>query len=149
MPKKQKHLQRSQLLQQIKELLMNHIETVKAITIHYRPMFDVKQYDGMLTELEAAQLNLYTAVDAFDEDRDLGTLIALIKDNPKLTDEHVKDIALCLSENEQDDLVKDFGVERGYAYIKVAAQADRDKLEHFVTTELYPYARDQESYLIV
>lgn len=143
------------VIEQIVELVNKHIDITEAIIENYSYLTDI----GMDTELRAADENLKSAVyDLGDEvtefsfkdlvqkisdhdDFEAGDIIGLL-DGADIDDHTDKLINLL----EADD-VQDYFINQGYACVKLNNMRDRNKLEEFLKTEIYPNFRDQEDFI--
>jgi hypothetical protein len=131
------HLTRSQLLEYVQNAITEYQQTTGAILDSYRDLIHTqKDFDGMVTELGAADVCLDKAISDLDDETDMDTVIA---DLNTLQDDN----------SLETDRLLPFITSKGYAYVKCQTFAQRDALEHFVTTELYPLYADQDNYLII
>ena len=142
-------LTRSQLLEHIQDLVTDYQNTTGAILDSYRDELltesERKQFDGMVTELGAADVTLDKAISDLSCDHDMDSIINELN---VLQDSNDLQTARLLPFIEDTDLELHI-TSKGYAYVKCQTAAQRDALEHFVTTELYPLYADSQNYLII
>ncbi len=65
-----------------------------------------------------------------------------------LSKSDIEELIICLSDADQNDLITDLGLTKNYAFIQLQTFAQREALEQFVTTELFPHVNDQQMYFI-
>jgi hypothetical protein len=143
---------------QILEVIDKHINTVEAIIEEYSYVTEV----GMDTELKAANDNLKEAVEDFEYgNTDAEKFNQLIAEMKLISgDDFDTDKILDLLESKDvdtekllnllgSDTVTDHVIKQGYACVKLNNALDRDKLETFLTTEIYPNYLDQQSFLMI
>ncbi len=72
----------------------------------------------------------------------------LLINAPNLSKSDVEELIICLSDADQDSLLTNLGLTKNYAFIQLQTFAQREALEQFVTTELFPHVNDQQRYFI-
>lgn len=137
---------------QIGELVDKHIDTVEAIIQEYSWLSDV----GMDTELRAANEKL-KEFSAGLEEPDSGQsfsfseLLDMVEAHKDFDADDVLNIVSLsntdLLESMDTDEIKDYLKDRGYCFIDLQGNQDNsDKLEKFITTEIYPHYNDQQAF---
>lgn len=132
--------QKKSAIDKILELLDKYVDTTGAI------LDDYVADDGMVTELGAADQNLREAIEEFQhesEEDELKSIVARLKEL-----EPDQEQSLELLEVLDEDAIWDWSKSEGYAYVKCQTMEQHNKLEEFVTTEMYPHYNERENYEI-
>jgi hypothetical protein len=131
---------------QVKKEFENYRSTVKAILDDYLVPNDC------FFEIETAAGNLHTEMDYIVEDLQQEAepdLEKTMKDIKYFTDEVTSDQAselLDIVETADESLIYDYTTEKGYGLVKIENNAQRDKLEEFITAEIWPDYNDHDNY---
>ena len=146
--KESKALNRNQAIQAILKLVGKHNETVSAV------LNDYLVTDGAELEIGTAGTNLWNDIEAIifedEPEEDFDTLFNKLKNiEDDLTVVEFEKLTTLFSDAENMEFMKGQVISKGYALIKVDTLDQKEKIQQFAETEIWPDYNQQRKKIVI